>query len=71
MTLSNRKLIKLNSAHEEMLRRFGSRAALVDAIVALACPGKVDVLYKAKLEKTRTAPLLDLHKSLTRRAKRA
>lgn len=70
MTLSNRKLLKLNAAHEDMLKRFGSRAALIDAVVALVCTGKVDTVYKASLEKMRTAPLLDLHKSLARRAKK-
>ncbi|MFA5623847.1 MAG: hypothetical protein WC966_02160 [Bradymonadales bacterium] len=71
LTLSNRKLLKLNDAHEELLKRFGSKAALVDAIVALACVGKVDTTYKAKLERMRTAPLLDLHKSLARKAKKS
>ncbi|MBQ9395399.1 MAG: hypothetical protein IJU23_07775 [Proteobacteria bacterium] len=68
-TISNRKLLKLNAAHEEMMKSFGSKEALVDAIVALVCKGKVDAPYRAKLLTRRVAQLLDLHKSLVKKSK--
>lgn len=68
-TLSNRKLLKLNAAHEEMMKAFGSKDALVDAIVAFACTGKVDTVYRQSLMKRRVAQLLNLHKSLAKKSK--
>ena len=43
--------------------------ALVDAIVALACTGKVDTVYRQSLMKRRVAQLLNLHKSLAKKSK--
>ncbi len=68
-TVSNRKLLKLNAAHEDMMKRFGSKDALVDAIIAIVCTGKVDTLYRAKLMTLRVAQLLDLHKNLVKKSK--
>ena len=68
-TISNRKLLKLNAAHEDMVKRFGSKDGLVDAIIALVCPKKVDTVYRAKLMTLRVAQLLDLHKSLAKKSK--
>ena len=68
-TLSNRKLLKLNAAHEEMMKAFGSKDALVDAIVKLSCKGKVDTVYRDSLKTRRVAQLLSLHKSLEKKAK--
>ena len=68
-TISNRKLLKLNAAHEEMIKSFGSKDGLVDAIIALVCKGKVDSVYRAKLTTMRAAQLLDLHKSLVKKSK--
>lgn len=66
-TISNRKLLKINAAHDDMVARFGSKAGLVDAIIALVCKGKVDAVYRAKLMTMRPAQLLDLHKSLVKK----
>lgn len=68
-TVSNRKLLKLNAAHDDMVKRFGSKEALVDAIVALVCTGKVDTVYRAKLLTYRVAKLLDMHKDLAKASK--
>ncbi len=67
-TLSNRKLLKLNAAHEEMMKAFGSKEALVDAIVAIKCTGKVDSVYRSSLMNKKVAQLLNLHKSLSKKA---
>lgn len=67
-TVSNRKLLKLNAAHDDMIARFGSKEGLVDAIMAIVTTGKVDVLYRAKLMTLRPAQLLDLHKSLVKKS---
>ena len=68
-TISNRKLLKLNAAHEEMIKSFGSKDGLVDAIIGLCCKGKVDGVYRKKLTTLRVAQLLDLHKSLVKKSK--
>ena len=66
-TISNRKLLKLNATHDDMIARFGSKAGLVDAIVGLVCKGKVDTVYRAKLLTMRPAQLLDIHASLSKK----
>jgi len=68
-TISNRKLLKLNAAHDDMIARFGSKDGLVDAIIALVCKGKVDTVLRAKLAKDRVAQLLDMHKALAKKSK--
>lgn len=68
-TVSNRKLLKLNAAHDDMIKRFGSKDGLVDAIIGLVCKGKVDSVYRAKLMKLRVAQLLDIHKGLVKKSK--
>lgn len=69
-TISNRKLLKLNAAHEEMIKSFGSKEGLVDAIVAIESNGKkIDTVRRASLMTRRPAQLLDLHKSLVKKSK--
>ena len=68
-TISNRKLLKLHAAHEDVTKRFGSKAGLVDAIIAIVNKGKVDQVYRASLLKKREALLLDLHASLEKKSK--
>ena len=68
-TISNRKLLKLNAAHEDMMKRFGSKDALVDAIIAIECPKKVDTVRRAHLMTLRIAQLLDRHKGLVKKSK--
>ena len=63
-TVSNRKLLKLHAAHEDVTKRFGSKAGLVDAIISVVNKGKVDQVYRNKLMSLREAQLLDLHKKL-------
>ena len=66
-TISNRKLLKLNATHDDMIARFGSKTGLVDDIVGLVCKGKVDTVYRAKLLTMRPAQLLDIHASLSKK----
>ncbi len=68
-TISNRKLLKLNDAHEDMIKSFGSKDGLVDAIMALESKGKVDSVRRAKLMTLRAAQLLDMHKALVKKSK--
>ena len=68
-TISNRKLLKLHAAHEDVTKRFGSKAGLVDAIIAIVNKGKVDQVYRTSLLKKREAQLLDLHASLEKKSK--
>ncbi|MCL2326014.1 MAG: hypothetical protein FWC40_05910 [Proteobacteria bacterium] len=72
LTVSNRKLLKLYAAHEEMTKRFGSKAALADAISTLKLEkstDKIDTVYRAKLLTLRVAQLLDIHKGLAKKQK--
>ena len=66
--VSNRKLLKLHAAHEDVTKRFGSKAGLVDAIIAIVNKGKVDNVYRNKLLTMREAQLLDLHRGLSKKA---
>ncbi len=68
-TLSNRKLLKLNAAHEEMMKAFGSKEALVDAIVAEVCTGRVGTVCLGRLLNKKVARLLYLHKSVAKKAR--
>lgn len=70
-TISNRKLLKLHTAHEDMTKGFGSKEGLVDAIITLSSVGKVDQVYRAKLVTLRIAQLLELHKSLAKKSRKA
>lgn len=67
-TISNRKLLKLNATHDDMIARFGSKEGLIDAIMGMVCTGKADLVYRAKLTTLRPAQLLDLHKSLVKKS---
>ena len=66
-TVSNRKLLKLHAAHEDVTKRFGSKEGLVDAIIAIVNKGKVDHVYRNKLMTLREAQLLDLHQKLAKK----
>ena len=69
-TVSNRKLLKLHAAHEDVTKRFGSKEGLVDAIMAILSNGKkIDKVYQAKLLTRREAQLLDLHRNLEKKSK--
>jgi hypothetical protein len=69
-TISNRKLLKLHAAHEDVTKRFGSKEGLVDAIMAILSNGKkIDKVYQAKLLTRREAQLLDLHRNLEKKSK--
>ena len=46
---------------------FGTKEALLNAIIALKFPGKGDGDYKARIAKHNAARLLDLHDSLKNR----
>lgn len=65
--VSNRKLLKLHAAHEDVTRRFGSKEGLVDAIIGIVNKGKVDHVYRNKLMTMREAQLLDIHQGLSKK----
>ncbi len=68
--VSNAKLLRLIDTLGSVKERFGSRAKLVDAIVAVEKRTK-DAGYKSRLESYPTPRLLDLHDAAAKRAKRA
>lgn len=68
--VSNAKLLRLHEALSTAKKEFGSRAKLIDAILELDKRGK-DAGLKARLESYPVPRLLDLHRTATRRAKRA
>lgn len=68
--VSNSKLLHLHDVLADVKSRFGSRAALVEAIL-VAEKRQKDGDYRASLEKLATPRLLDLHGAAARRAKRA
>ena len=67
--VSNAKLLRLHDTLERAKKEFGSRAKLVDAILALESRSK-DAGYKARLTAYPVGRLLDLHAAATRRSKR-
>ncbi len=69
-TTSNKKLLRLMATHETVEKEFGGKSGLIDAIMALHQPqGKPDLVYRAKLETYRLTRLLDLQRSLAKRAR--
>jgi hypothetical protein len=68
--VSNAKLLRLHTTLTSAKEQFGSRAKLIDAILELEKRGK-DAGLKLRLEKFPIPRLLDLHRSASRRAKRA
>lgn len=68
-TSSNRQLLRLFEAHEQLDKQFGDKSGLVDAIVKLRyAGGKPDDQHRRKLETYRISRLLDLHSNLERKA---
>jgi hypothetical protein len=65
---SNKQLLRLSAVEEKVKATFGSKDALVDAIVALKF-GKPNADYKSKLSTFTKAKLLDLHGSLSKPTK--
>jgi hypothetical protein len=68
--ISNAKLARLHDILSEVKRDFGTRAKLIDAILALEKRVK-DTGYKTRLEKFPLPRLLDEHRSASRRQKRS
>jgi hypothetical protein len=68
--VSNAKLVRLHEILSQVKRDFGSRAKLIDAILALEKRVK-DAGYKTRLERFPTPRLLDQHRAAARRAKRS
>lgn len=62
-TASNGQLLRLHAVQETVKKRFGSKEALVDAIVNDRFP-KGNEPYKAKLLGLRASRLLDMHRSI-------
>ncbi len=62
-TSSNKQLLRLHTVTETVKKRFGSKEALVDAIVDRTFP-KGNPPYRTKLLGLKNARLLDLHQSL-------
>ncbi len=67
--VSNAKLLKLHAALTLAKSEFGSRSKLIASILELESRSK-DSGYQARLEKFALPRLLDLHRSVARRAKR-
>lgn len=61
-TASNRQLLRMHRVAEIISRRFGSKKALVDAIVGRKFP-RGNAGYHAKLSQQRPTQLLDLFQS--------
>jgi|ETNmetMinimDraft_30_1059905.scaffolds.fasta_scaffold130780_1 hypothetical protein len=67
-TASNRQLLRLWKAEEDVKAQFGSKDGLVDAIVSLKFVGKDNADYRAKVTRYAKTRLLDLHGSLARKS---
>lgn len=67
-TMSNKKLLRLHDALEEVQERFGGKSGLVDAIIELKYGGSADSGVREKLEGYRVTRLLDLHRNAERKA---
>lgn len=68
--VSNAKLLRLYEVLSTVKKQFGSRAKLIDAILALEKRSK-DAGYRTRLERYPAPRLLDLQRAAERRAKRA
>lgn len=68
--VSNAKLLRLHGLLTDAKTRFGSRAKLIDAILALENRSK-DAGFKARLEKYPLPRLLDLEAAAQKRKKNA
>lgn len=68
--ISNQKLLRLHAALEDAQKRFGTRAKLIDAILALESRSK-DAGFKARLEKYPLPRLLDLEAAAQKRKKKS
>ena len=68
--VSNAKLLRLHRVLSAVKSEFGSRAKLIDAIIALENRSK-DTGYRTRLEGYPLPRLLDLHGAASRRSKRA
>lgn len=64
MSVSNKKLLKLNAASKRVESEFGDKEKLVDAIVSLKFT-KPNADYKTRLMRHQISRLLDLHGSLS------
>jgi len=69
-SVSNAKLLRLHDTLSRVKKEFGSRAKLIDSIVALSKRAK-DAGLRSSLEKFPTPRLVDLQASAARRAKAA
>jgi hypothetical protein len=67
-SVSNAKLLRLHDILSAVKKDFGSRAKLIEAILTLSKRQK-DAGLKGRLEKFPTPRLVDLHGSVSRRAK--
>lgn len=68
--ISNQKLLRLHAALEDAKKRFGTRAKLIDAILALENRPK-DKGFQTRLEKYPLPRLLDLEAAAQKRKKAA
>lgn len=64
-TASNKQLLRLWKAEEAVKSRFGSKDALVDAIVKGRFDGKDNADYRTKISGYAKTRLLDLHRQVT------
>jgi hypothetical protein len=66
--VSNAKLLRLHAVFTEVKEKFGTRAKLIDQIVAAENRGK-DQGYRKRLEAYPVPRLYDLYRSASKRAK--
>ena len=68
--VSNAKLLKLHATFSEVKEKFGSRAKLIDGIIA-AVKREKDAGYRKRIEQYPVPRLYDLYKSAQKQAKAA
>lgn len=61
-TASNKQLLRLWEAEQRVKSEFGSKSALIDAIVKGRFHGNDHAEYRAKISRFTTTRLLDLHR---------
>ncbi len=68
--VSNAKLLKLHATFSEVKEKFGTRAKLIDSIVA-AVKREKDAGYRKRIEQYPVPRLYDMYKSVQKQAKAA
>ena len=70
LRVPNSKLVRLLARETSLRDKFGTREALVDAIIGLRAGVKLDADYRTRALKLGTGRLLSLHRDLARTQKK-